>query len=602
MLKYGFEELDYFRLCREFKSIKPDASKKKIKVALLADFASQQLTVVLKTLFFKSGFNADILEAEFDSIDHSIYSGDSGLEAFAPELVLILESTQVLRAKYYASKENTASFADEWVSQAEARWDHLKQKCPAAVILQSSFVLPYEKPFGNYGNRVAGTFSAVAGNLNSKLAALSASRRDVLIVDVDSIASFVGKKSWSDERLWALYKYPCALEYFPLIAQALVDIALALKGIAVKCVIVDLDNTIWGGVIGDDGLEGIKLGHGDEGENFLLFQNFLLELKRRGILLAVCSKNESENARLPFQKHPEMILHEDDFAVFVANWDEKPKNIRLIQETLNIGFDSMVFLDDSAFERNFVRQILPEVIVPELPEDPANYVKYLSELNLFETASYSEADSSRTRMYQQEMERKLTKSKFENYDDYLKSLDMKITLNHFALIDLARSAQLLQRSNQFNLATRRYSEAQCEAFMKDEDSYLPVCVSLRDRFGDYGLISCVIVSWKGAEALIDEWVMSCRVLFRGVEQCTMNHIFNIAKQKGITRVVGYYIPSDKNKMVQDFYGKFGFKLKERSPEGVCRWAAAVADYEPKTVLMEVQGSFAPENPAYSRKG
>ncbi len=587
-MKYPVEGLDYFRLCNEAKKVVESAASRRIKIVLLADFSSQQITVMLKALFFRNGVFAEILESEFDSIDHSIYSDDFCLKEFSPDLVLILECSQSLRGRYYGSNAGAAAFLAEKTARMQERWDKIKEKCPSATVLQSNWVLPYERPFGNFGSKVPNTLFGVSENLNRTLTGASVVRRDLFILDLESVASYIGKKAWFDERLWALYKYPCALEYFPHIAQAAVDIALALKGSFIKCVVVDLDNTLWGGIIGDDGLEGIHLGHGDEGEPFLLFQHYLLSLKRRGILLAVCSKNDPENARLPFKKHPEMVLREDDFAVFVANWEEKPGNIRLIQETLSIGLDSMLFLDDSAFERNFVRDRLPEVIVPELPEDPANYVKALSELNLFETASFSAADGTRTRQYQEEFLRKSVKTKFADHDDYLKSLDMKIALERFSRENLGRISQLIQRSNQFNLATRRYTEAQCESFMKDEAGYFPVSVSLKDKFGDYGLILCAVVSWNKLDAVIEEWVMSCRVLFRGAEQCAMNQIVEIARQKGLRRITGRFAPTDKNKMVKNFYRDFGFKLISEEPGGATLWEIEAVDYRPKQVFMEIK--------------
>ena len=263
-----------------------------------------------------------------------------------------------------------------------------------------------------------------------------------------------------------------------------------------KCVVLDLDNTLWGGVIGDDGLEGIALGEFDEGEAFVGFQKFIRELKRRGIILAVVSKNEHANAVLPFREHPHMALKEEDISVFVANWDNKADNIRLIQKTLNIGFDSLVFLDDNPFERNIVREFLPEVVVPELPEDPSLYLQSLADLNLFETASFSEADLQRADQYREEAQRELTKTHFTNINDYLTSLGMEIRLERFNAFNLPRIAQLIQRSNQFNLMTRRYGEAACEAMMKDP-SVAPLTLRLADKFGDYGLISVVILKHAG---------------------------------------------------------------------------------------------------------
>ncbi len=587
MMKYGLEELDYMRLCREAKRIPPQEGAKKLKIAVMADFSSQQLTLVLKALCHKSGLAAEILEAEFDSIDHMILAQDSALEAFLPDHIVLLESTQALRNRYGSFKGSAQEFASEKIQELERRWNKIRQKYPKATILQTNYVLPYERPFGNYGNRVSGSFLSSVQHINEAVSKGSVSGANIFRLDIESLASYVGKKTWFDERLWSLYKYPCALEFLPFIAQSIVDVAVALQGGGIKCVILDLDNTLWGGIVGDDGVDGIQLSHGEEGEAFLLFQSFLLDLKKRGVLLAACSKNDPENAKLPFTQRPEMILKLDDFAVFVANWEDKPGNIRLIQETLNIGFDSLLFLDDSAFERNFVRQALPDVVVPEMPEDPAQFVKFLTELNLFEVASHSEADSSRTQMYQEEFQRKQLKTSFEDHDDYLRSLDMKIRLERCTLHHLPRMAQLLQRSNQFNLLTRRFTEAQCESFMNDERGVLPLCVTLQDKFGDYGMISSVVVSWGQREAAIEEWVMSCRVLFRGVEQCIMNHVVEQAKSRGFKRLLGRYIPTDKNKMVKDFYLGFGFEPNGAAAnDGSQQWTLDLAHYQPKKVWME----------------
>ncbi len=393
----------------------------------------------------------------------------------------------------------------------------------------------------------------------------------------------MGLRSWFDEKLWVLSKSLCALDHIPAVAQSVVDIALSSRGAGVKCVVLDLDNTVWGGVVGDDGLDGIRVGHLGDGEAFTALQRFALELSRRGILLAVCSKNEHANAIEPFRAHADMVLREKDITMFVANWDDKAKNIARIKETLNIGYDSMVFLDDNPFERNLVRELLPEVIVPELPEDPAEYLKAIGELNLFETTSYSDLDRDRVDLYKKAAQREEVRREFASVDDYLRSLEMEIDVRRFATRDLPRIAQLIQRSNQFNLATRRFTEAQCASLMDDESS-LPISVSLRDRFGDYGLISVVVVRGGASGApsvFIDEYLMSCRVLQRGVEHFVMNHIFEWARARGAERVEGVYVPTKKNAMVADFYEKFGFTAIERGERGEVRWGLAVAEYVPR---------------------
>jgi FkbH-like protein len=313
----------------------------------------------------------------------------------------------------------------------------------------------------------------------------------------------------------------------------------------------------------------------------------LRELSARGIILAVCSKNNETVAREVFQKHPGMILREEHIAVFIANWEDKAANIRRIRETLNIGFDTMVFLDDNPFERNLVRQLIPDIIVPELPEDPALYVRTVSELNLFETAAQSVLDSGRNALYRDQQKRETEAQKFASLDEYLQSLETTVRYQRFEPATLGRIAQLIQRSNQFNLTTRRYSEAECKAMMENRDGYFPFTLSLQDRFGDFGLINVVILRSRPDEGLleIDTFLMSCRVLQRGVEQLAMNKVFDFARQGRYGTVVGQYIPTAKNMMVKSFFEQFGFHQTATSEEGATHWRLDAAEYVPCKVLI-----------------
>jgi len=294
------------------------------------------------------------------------------------------------------------------------------------------------------------------------------------------------------------------------------------------------------------------------GHAFDALQEWARELKQRGIILAVCSKNEEETAKKPFRDHPEVTLRLDDIAVFVANWNNKADNIKLIQQTLNIGFDSMVFVDDNPFERNLVREHLPAVTVPELPEDPAMYVSFLRSLNLFETASYSEEDLERTKQYQQEIARTDLQKSFTNIDEYLKSLEMVSVVKPFDDFNVPRIAQLTQRSNQFNLRTVRYTEADVQA-MSQSSEFITLSFNLEDKFGDHGLIALIILKQQQDKtAFIDTWIMSCRVLKRGMEEFTVNQMVKRARDAGIEKLIGEYIPTAKNAMVKDLYAQMGF--------------------------------------------
>ena len=456
-------------------------------------------------------------------------------------------------------------------------------------MIQGNYVLPSERAFGHYEMKVATALGTVAAEINHRLAVAARQANHLLLCDIDYLAAGIGRRDWADERLWAMAKALCRLDHLPLLVQALVDIALAAEGSFVKCVVLDLDNTLWGGVIGDDGLAGIALGGFDEGEVFVAFQRFLLDLKRRGIILAVVSKNDEANALLPFREHPDMVLKESDISVFIANWNNKADNIRLVQKVLNIGFDSMVFLDDNPFERGLVREQLPQVIVPELPDDPSLYLPTLARLNLFETASYSSADRDRPAQYREEAQRELARQVFTDIDDYLKSLEMQIRLERFTPLALPRIAQLIQRSNQFNLTTQRRNEAACEALMRDEAGWLPFSVALSDKYGDYGLISVVVLKLLGREIEIDTFLMSCRVLRRGVEDHIMNTIVAAGRSRGVERVIARYLRTPKNDMVKHFYRDFGFDMLSEQANGDTHWALRPDAYAPRTTFMQAAG-------------
>ncbi len=581
MISKHTETLDYRRLVRAAKTLDTQSLKQQIRIAILSDAASQQFLPLLRTLFAENGIAAEVYEGAFDALEIETFDANSGLYAFRPDIIVLANCSQALRSRYY---NHPGSGFVETASESTFRiWDAIKSHCPARII-QFTYVLPLERQFGNYDLKVPHSLYSSVLALNQAIAIGAQSRGNVLLSDVDSIAANEGRKLWFDERLWCLTKAFCQLEYLPLVAQSIVEIALSTMGRIVKCVILDLDNTLWGGVVGDDGPLGIEIGAHGDGESFYHLQNYLLTLKKRGILLAVCSKNNQENALQPFLENPGMVLKRDDITVFIANWENKADNIRKIRETLEIGLDSMVFLDDNPFERNLVRELVPEVIVPELPEDPAEYVQAVSQLNLFESSSFSAEDVARSQLYKQEAERRELQTAYTNIDDYLKSLEMKLEVGRFEKSKISRIAQLIQRSNQFNLTTHRYSEAECEQMMLDSESCVPLYASLGDRFGDHGLISIAILRLLPESVEIVDWLMSCRVLARGVEHALMTRVVAIAQQRQARRVTGEYIPTAKNAMVKEFYAQFGFQ-KIGDAEGRTQWHLDPSAYQPRTVFI-----------------
>jgi FkbH-like protein len=577
--------LDYFSLLKRAKQLVPPSSRP-LKLALLAEVSTQHLAPLLRVLFADNETDVAIYEAGFDTVMPEALNPESGLYAFGPDAVVLLPSTAKLKAHYYEiAPSERAALVAERAAQIEQIWQAIRERTGAPIV-QSTFVLPYERVFGNYDHLIPETLSSSVLELNREIVLRARRATGVLVNDVDYVAAWRGRQNFLDEKLWAMAKSLCALECLPDVAQNIVDIVLAARGRAVKCVVLDLDNTLWGGVVGDAGLEGIELGDSDETGAFRGFQLYLRELARRGILLAVCSKNDEAVARRVFREHPGMVLKEEDISVFVANWQDKASNIRGIREQLNIGFDSMVFLDDNPFERNLVRRLLPEVVVPELPEDPLLYLRAVSELDLFEVASHSGLDGQRAALYREQEERAVESTRYATVDEYLKSLGSVATFARFQAKDLPRIAQLLQRSNQFNLTTRRHSEADCEAMLRNEREVYPFSIGLRDRFGDFGLINIVILRRLGESVEIDTFVMSCRVLQRGVEQLAMNKVFEYAREVGAASVRGQYLPTAKNGMVKDFYARFGFQRETPDDAEASTWSLAVDAWVPREVYID----------------
>lgn len=542
-------------------------------IALMGDCATQHLATAIRGYGIHENLNLPLFEGEYNQIDSLTLDPGSELYASAPQAVVIqLCSEKLYEAFCAAPAASRSSFAETTCIRIRQIWGRINANIHT-TILQCNFPLLDDGTFGQFGSCTDASFLFQQRKLNVLLMEAAQESKNVRIVDLDALQTRVGRNTFADPKLYYIGKIPISMEILPQAAKAVVDIIQSLRGCGKKCVILDLDNTLWGGVIGDDGISGIQIGELGLGHAFSDFQAWLKELKNRGILLAVCSKNNESTAKEPFEKHPEMILRLEDFSIFVANWQDKAQNIRDIQKALNIGMDSMVFLDDNPFERNLVRGMIPEITVPELPEDPALYLSYLRSLNLFETASFSGEDSGRTEQYRVQAERSLFETKFSSYEEYLQGLQMKAAAAPFDPFHYPRIAQLTQRSNQFNFRTGRYTEAEIEAVAQSRQ-HLTLYFTLRDAFGSYGLISVVILEKKSPDTLfIAQWLMSCRVLNRGMEAFIVNKILETAEQNGFRIVEGEYIPTAKNAMVRSLYEKMGFV-----PAGENRFTAQVQGF------------------------
>lgn len=542
---------------------KTDASAlPQYSLAVLGDCATQHLATALRGYGVSVGMRLNVFDADYDQIDAQVMAPDSELYRFAPQGVLLQMCTEKLQEAFYdRPPEARASFAEDTYARIRQIWSRIGSHIPATV-LQCNFPLIDDGVFGQFGNKTEQSFLCQQRKLNYLLMQGCQEAKNTFLIDLDALQTALGRSTFADPKLYYVAKMPISLAALPAAAKLVVDVVRSLQGAVKKCLVLDLDNTLWGGVIGDDGLSGIQIGELGTGHAFSDFQKWLKELKNRGILLTVCSKNNEDTAKEPFEKHPEMVLRLEDFSMFVANWEDKARNIRTIQQALNIGMDSMVFLDDNPFERELVRTMIPEITVPELPEDPALYLQYLRGLDLFETASYSREDAGRTEQYREKAQRAAFEAAFQSYDDYLEALQMRASAAAFDPFHYPRIAQLTQRSNQFNLRTVRYTEAEIEALAQD-DSRIGLYFTLKDKFGDHGLISVVVLEKQPEDTLfISEWLMSCRVLKRGMEEFIVDKILSVAAQQGFRRVVGEYIPTPKNAMVKDLYEQLGFARLE----------------------------------------
>ncbi len=502
--------------------------------------------------------NLTVFDADYNQIATQLLNPSSEVYGFGADKILIWLCTEKIYEEYLAEEVSLRNaFAETYMQKIQHYWD-LIEKNSKAQILQINFCEIDDKAMGNYSCKMDFTFIYQIRKLNYLLAEAEAKNGKVYPVDALSLQLNLGRDFFFDAALYYHAKMSVSMDALPYLAKAVIDVVNAMNGKIKKCVILDLDNTLWGGIIGDDGMGGIEIGEYGKGHVFTNLQRWIKQLKDCGIILAVCSKNEADIAREPFEKHEEMILRLSDISIFVANWNDKASNIKMIQESLNIGMDSMVFLDDNPVERNLVKEKCPDIEVPELPKDPALWLDFLQRKNYFETASYTGSGSDRTKLYQREFERKSHQQSFETIDDYLQNLMMEGRSKAFEPVKYPRIAQLTQRTNQFNLRTVRYTEDDIKRLAEDK-GFITLYYTLKDKFGDYGLVSVVILKKTSEKELfVDTWLMSCRVFKRGMEEFVMNHVVQTAKENGFETISSQYIPTKKNQMVKDIYETMGF--------------------------------------------
>src|ERR1700761_4655984 len=542
----------------------------------------------LEASALRHGIALTCIQADYGQVLQEVISPDSLLYSEPLDAVLIAIDYRYfpLRSPYGDAKA-AATTVQDTISHFDSLRNAVRRNSGAISILQT-FALPSEPLFGSFDSVLPGTQRQLLTAINKGLVESVYGTEDV-VVDIASLAENIGLARWHSPAQWNMAKLPFADEFVPVYADYVARVLAALRGKSRRCLILDLDNTLWGGVIGDDGLEGIKVAQGDAtGEAYLSVQRMALALRERGVVLAVSSKNNDETARSVFRDHPEMLLREEHLAVFQANWNDKATNIKAIAEELSLGLDAMVFLDDNPAERGLVRKLLPQVAVPELPSDPALYARTLSAAGYFASVTFSQEDAKRADFYQDNARRVNLQKQAGNVDDYLASLNMEIIFQPFDKTGRSRITQLVNKSNQYNLTTRRYTEAEIAQAEADPNCFT-LQVRLTDIFGDNGMISVVICRETEPKVWeIDTWLMSCRVLGRGVQDMVLNEILKHAGANNIDRLLGIYIPSARNQMVENHYPLLGFESVDRQPDGSTRWSLQVLGAEVKKAPMSVK--------------
>jgi FkbH-like protein len=538
------------------------SQQQSLRIAIVGGYTLYPLNELLDHFLSAGGgpisYQAELLVGDYDNYTSEIVDQSSHLYDFNPEVIVFLPSHQ--RCQYSGrlldAREKQEDEGKNIASQVLELCRLANSRTGAEVIL-ANFPLPGRSDPGPYRARTLGSDWSFRKLVNLELGLNAPSF--VHICDAEFLSARRGTLECWDARGWFESKQPYAPDMLVDVARECAHLISSLRGGTKKVAVLDLDNTLWGGVIGDDGLNGIEIGDtSPRGEAFKAFQQYLLSLTHRGILLAVCSKNDYDKAVEPFEKHPEMVLRMKDIVAFKANWQPKSENIRQIAAELNLGLDSLVFIDDNPAEIEIVRQFVPEVETVLLSQDPSEYVGALQDARYFEPKSVTAEDLGRVDQYRQEARRQELLTAVTDMDAYLESLGMEAVIREFRTVDVPRISQLINKSNQFNLTTRRRTEAQVQAVMADP-GFFGFTVRLADRFGDHGLISVVIGRVNGDEAKVDTWLMSCRVLKRQVEELVLNELVRLARLRNCSRIRGVYLPTAKNGMVRNHYEGLGFK-------------------------------------------
>ena len=556
------------------------------RIAVLGGSTTNEIVDQLELFLLNYGIKPVFYQSEYAQFWQDAVFGNEELDSFDPDIVYIHTNWRNITAFPCVSdsKEDADRLLEDTFAHFAVMWDKLNEKfnCP---VIQDNFDRPAFRLLGSSDISDYRGRTNFISRLNQKMYDYSQANKSFYINDVDFLAACYGLEGWSNPLYWHMYKYSLCLDAVPLLAKSVADIIKSIYGKNKKVLVCDLDNTLWGGVVGDDGVEGIQIGpEVPVGQIYSEFQQYIKELKSIGILLAVNSKNDEENA-LAGLNHPDSSLKPDDFASIKANWNNKDMNMKSIAAQLNLGADSFVFIDDNPAEREIVKQANLGVSVPEM-DRVENYLRMIDRSGFFEVTSLTNDDLSRAEMYKANARRVQLQENTGSFEDFLKSLEMKAQIREFEPVYIQRIAQLTNKSNQFNLTALRCSESDIKMMQMSKD-YICLYGKLEDKFGDNGVVSVVSGQIEGEELHMRLWLMSCRVLKRGMEDAMLDALAGDAKDKGLSSIIGYYYPTPKNNMVRDFYSRMGFSKVSEDEDGNTVWKLNLDSYEKKNPSIEI---------------
>lgn len=541
-----------------------------LRTVFLRSFTVEPLIPLLRAEAFVRGIDLTTKIGDFNAYAQEILDPASSLYAFEPQVVILAVRTSEIAPdvwnQYADLAPDAVTAAVQRAADSFAQWIRVFRERSSAALIVHSLEIPARPSTGVLDSQQEVGQATAIQKINLELRRIASQHRNVYIADYDGLIARHGRLRWHDERKWLIARMPIAADHLIYVAREWLRFLVPLSGKMAKVLVADLDNTLWGGIIGEDGINGIKLGPEYPGAAYQQLQRAMLDLMRRGVLLAICSKNNPDDAMEALKSHPGMLLKPKDFSAIRINWTDKAQNLREIASELNVGIDSLAFMDDNPFEREQLRKLIPEVSIIDLPEDPLGYAAAVRDCPFFERLAVSTEDQQRSEMYAEQRERAQAEQNFQSKEDFFRYLQQEADIAPVTPATLARIAQLTQKTNQFNLTTRRYTEQQVQE-MAARPGWKVLSIRVRDRFGDHGLVGVAITRDEGDSCEIDTFLLSCRVIGRSVETALLSHLAERAAKRGRRQLVGRFIPTKKNAPARDFYPQHGFEKQEENHEG-----------------------------------